>query len=404
MSPGTRHCRSCDAGGGGGNMTGPRHGTARQLTGPGRSAIATIRVEGNLAWLDVPKPLFLPVSKKQANEFAIDALHFGAWGDPAEDVVVCRTGKDSLEITCHGGVAAVTRILGDLAGRGFPPESSGGEPAEASSVSASSATQLETDNSPRCPETPRRGDSSTSLRLPLSVLQAARTQRTAEILLGQASGVWDRFIETLSKAQCDEAARLIDQALAWADFGRHLIEPWKVVLCGRPNVGKSSLMNVLAGFTRSIVSAQAGTTRDRVSLETAIQGWPTRITDTAGVRETTDEIEQEGVQQTRAAIDEADLVVIVLDGSEPLLAEDQLLLSLPTRRRIVVAHKADLPVVSPALLPAERLAISSVKREGIEELLQAIAAQLVPTLPPVDQPIPVMATQREYLQALRDLR
>lgn len=385
-------------------MTEPIHGAARQLTGPGRSAIATIRVEGDLAALDAPEPLFRPVSGKRITEFAINALHFGTWGNPGEDIVACRTGKASLEITCHGGLAAVSRVLNDLATRGFPTESGGLEPAEASSVVATPVTQPTADGAPQCVNAQRRWDFMAGLRLPLSVLREARTQRTAEVLLEQASGVWDRFIETLSESNHDNTAILIDRALAWTDFGRHLVEPWNVVLCGRPNVGKSSLMNALAGFTRSIVSAQAGTTRDRVTLETAIQGWPVRITDTAGVRETSDVIEQEGVQHTLAAIDEADLVVVVVDSSEPLTAEDQQLLAIPSRRKIIIAHKADLPAARTELFPEECLRVSSVKGEGIDELLQAISAQLVHALPPDGQPIPVTATQREYLQALRNLR
>lgn len=371
-------------------MTGAIRGTARQLTGPGRSAIATIRVQGDLAALELPTPLFRPAGGRCVIEFVIDVLYFGVWGDPGEDVVVCRTGADSLEMTCHGGVAAVARILEDLAGRGFVCEESRGQVAGERASSDSEAQ--------------RRLDSSAGLCLPLAALQRARTQRTAEILLVQTSGVWDRFVERLDRSQRDESARLIDEALSWAEFGRHLIEPWNVVLCGRPNVGKSSLMNSLAGYTRSIVSEQAGTTRDRVTLETAIDGWPVRITDTAGIRETQDAIEREGVAQTFDALDAADLVVIVLDQSEPLTPEDLRLLERTARRRIVVAHKVDLPPAPQDRWPEDTLEVSSVNGAGINDLLKAIAQLLVPRLPDAGQPVPVTSPQVDRLQQLRNLR
>ena len=370
-------------------MTGHIHGIARQLTGPGRSAIATIRVEGDLTALDVPDSLFRAVNGKPVAEFAINALYFGVWGDPGEDVVVCRTGDDSLEITCHGGVAAVSRVLADLAGRGFSTMSGG--------------VQL-ADDALRRSDAQRRVDTSAGLHLPLSVLQGARTQRTAEILLEQVSGTWDRFVTQLADSRSDDARTLIEQALTRADFGRHLIEPWNVVLCGRPNVGKSSLMNSLAGFTRSIVSEQAGTTRDRVTLETAIDGWPVRITDTAGIRETQNPIEREGVAQTLAAIDEADLVLIVLDRSEPLTAEDYRLLDRQPRRRIVIAHKADLAPATQDRWPLDTLAVSSVSGNGIESLLKTIASGLVPQVPDHGCPVPVTRQQVEWLERLCHVR
>lgn len=371
-------------------MTGSIHGTARQLTGPGRSAIATIRVEGDMAVLDLPTALFRAAGGRRITEFGINLLYFGVWGDPGEDVVVCRTSADVLEMTCHGGVAAVARILEDLAGRGFLREESGGQVAGEWGACGSEAQ--------------RQLDSSAGLCLPLATLQGARTQRTAEILLVQASGVWDRFVEKLKHSRGEDSGPLIDEVLEWAEFGRHLIEPWNVVLCGRPNVGKSSLMNALAGYTRSIVSEQAGTTRDRVTLETAIDGWPVRITDTAGIRETQDAIEREGVAQTFDAIEAADLVVIVLDQSEPLAPEDVRLLEHAARRRIVVAHKADLPPASQDRWPEDTLAVSSVSGDGINDLLKAIAHWLVPRIPDDAQPVPVTLQQVERLQQLRNVR
>lgn len=337
------------------------HGTAQQLTSSGRSAIATIRLTGELSALDTLTSLFRAANRKRVQEQSLNALCFGIWGDPGEDVVLCRISENSVEVTCHGGAAAVARILDDAAGRGFL-------------------------NHAVASDQGRLGDQSLCI---LDVLTRARTQRTAEILLEQASGLWPQFALDVTRLSPDKARQRIHEALTWSEFGRHLAEPWNVVLCGRPNVGKSSLMNALAGFTRSIVSDQAGTTRDLVTLETAIDGWPVRITDTAGVRETSDLIEQAGVQHTLSAIDQADLVLIVLDGSEPEQLEDQLLLKLLVKRRLVIAHKSDLPVWTQASLPAESLPVSSASGQGVESLLRAISAALMPVLPSPGQLIPV---------------
>jgi tRNA modification GTPase len=148
-------------------------------------------------------------------------------------------------------------------------------------------------------------------------------------------------------------------------------------------------MNAIAGFTRSIVSETAGTTRDLVTLETAVDGWPVRITDTAGVRETHDPIESEGVSRSLDAIRTADLVVILLDGSQPLQEEDQQLLSLPTKRRLVVLNKSDLPQHHSLTELGDAISISASSGVGVANLLVEVARQLVPELPGDLQPIPI---------------
>ena len=323
-------------------------GFVRRLTAPGRSAIAVIAVRGRLVALDEPTSLFQSVNRQPLVAIPVGAIRFGRWGEYGEEVVLCRTGEDSVEMTCHGGEAAVAKVLSEVANRGFEI------------VSARSPSE-----------------SSHAARLP-----DARTQRTAEILLHQASGVWSNFAKAATEADLAQADR-------WAEFGRHLTEPWNVALCGRPNVGKSSLMNAIAGFTRSIVSETAGTTRDLVTLETAVEGWPVRITDTAGVRETHDPIESEGVSRSLDAIRTADLVVILLDGSQPLQEEDRQLLSLTTKRRLVVLNKSDLPRDHSLAELCDTISISASTGGGLANLLVEVARQLVPELPGDLQPISI---------------
>ena len=213
--------------------------------------------------------LFRAASGRSLLEMAEQQIHFGRWGsDPAEDVVVCRTGSQSYEIHCHGGDAAVRRIMADL-------KSLGCEIVDWQS-------QLETDSEHA------------------HALSRATTLRAAGWIATQAGRMERTLMELtalVADGKRDEAAERANKILAWANFGRHLTQPWEVVLAGRPNVGKSSLINALVGFDRSIVFDEPGTTRDVVTAETALDGWAIRFSDTAGQRGSSNELETAGIAE-----------------------------------------------------------------------------------------------------------
>ena len=125
-------------------------------------------------------------------------------------------------------------------------------------------------------------------------------------------------------------------------MGVKLREGWKVVLTGRPNVGKSRLLNAISGFERAIVSPTPGTTRDVVASATAVNGWPVAFHDTAGLREPGDEVEAEGVKLAIERAQRADLRLVVLDASAALEGEDRELLERLGDGAVVVANKCDL--------------------------------------------------------------
>ncbi len=177
----------------------------------------------------------------------------------------------------------------------------------------------------------------------------------------------------------------IDALLAQAARGRLVREGAQVAIVGAPNVGKSSLFNALLNTNRAIVTAIPGTTRDLLTERADIGGLSLSLVDTAGVRETRDVVEQEGVSRARNTIGVADLVIVVLDRSRPLNADDQELLELTARRpRIVVHNKCDLPVApgslaspaSPSPAVSASVELSAKTGAGIDALIDAIAATL----------------------------
>ena len=170
-------------------------------------------------------------------------------------------------------------------------------------------------------------------------------------------------------------ATRIGEVLAGAQAGRMIREGATVVIAGRPNVGKSSLFNRLAGTDRAIVTPVAGTTRDLVSESVEIEGLAVTLVDTAGWRETGDLVEREGVARSEKALGVADLLVLVLDRSEPVCREDKELLARTANRpRIVVVNKSDLPMHAAWDLSA--IEVSAKTASGVDDLRQAIAREL----------------------------
>lgn len=351
--------------------------TAAVWTPSGRGAVATIRVCGDLAALSgAIAGNFHATSGRSLAETPQQRICFGQWGcDAAEDVVVCRISLDACEIHCHGGDAAVRRILTDLRSLGCEV--------------VNWRFQLEAE----------RG---VWEREHADTLSRATTLRAAGWIAAQA-GRMERAIAELSElvanGQSELAASRVNEMLAWANFGWHLTRPWEVVLAGRPNVGKSSLINALVGFERSIVFDEPGTTRDVVTADTVLDGWSFRLSDTAGQRGSAQDLEAAGIARAREAFAAADARLLLFDVSQPPHADDwQLLAEWPDA--IVVAHKVDLPDAWREALPTNAIRVSSLQRTGLKELSSAIVTRLVPTLPPNEAMIPLTARQRSELLTL----
>ena len=181
----------------------------------------------------------------------------------------------------------------------------------------------------------------------------------------------------------------------------HLVSPWRVVFAGPPNVGKSSLINALAGYQRAIVSPIPGTTRDVVTLTTAIDGWPVELADTAGLRSTDDELEAAGVELAQSALATADLAVLVQDATNPAATPQFDPRAVPPRvihvhNKIDLVSADDLPAFG-STTPPTQLATSAETGAGIADLAAAIGRSLVPNPPACGDAVAFTAQQVEVL-------
>jgi tRNA modification GTPase len=235
----------------------------------------------------------------------------------------------------------------------------------------------------------------------------AATPLQARVAFDQLEGTLTRRIAEIDSALFDLVARL-EASIDFPDEGYHFIEPSEiaarigaieeriealladaargrmiregavVVIAGRPNVGKSSIFNVLVGSDRAIVTEIPGTTRDLVSERTELEGLSITLVDTAGAREANDVVEREGVARGLEARGVADLVVLVLDQTEPhTLDDDRLLAETQSRPRIVVENKIDKPSHAQFTPSAcSRISVSAISGRGIDELRRAIVSTL----------------------------
>ena len=375
-------------------MTESKESTACKITGDTPSAIAVIELIGPQAaeWL---ARHWTPAHR--SDTIRIDAIRYGILrlqtqaqelpknklpanklpgnAPVGESVVVCRTAEDRYELHCHGGHAASQAILNCLLDEGIQIQSAIESFAQTQSDPIDTEATLE--------------------------LLKAKTLRTVRILMDQKRGALrDAFTQidrALERADLPEARRLAEELKSWNSVGKHLTAPFDVLLCGPPNVGKSSLLNRILGYRRAIVHDQAGTTRDLLVEETSIEGWPVRIQDSAGIRTSGDPTEQLGVQRAIQASSSADLQLILVDPAEGWTQAHQGLFDSKPQKSMLVLTKADLRLPRPNSLPAcPSLSVSAQTGEGVDDLLKAIARGLVPVEPSENQA--VLFTERLRLE------
>jgi len=365
----------------------------------GEGAIAIVRLSGDQAF-SIAERLFRSVSGKKISEEPSHTIHYGHVIDPktnevAEEVMMSImrgpktfTKEDVIEINCHGGLVSVNRVL-----------------------------QLCLKNGARIAE-PGEFTKRAFLngRIDLSQAEAvmdlirAKTDRAMNVALGQMEGrlsnlikrLRQELIETLAqievnidypeyddveemthkmlKEKASYVKKEIEHLLQTSSQGKILREGLSTVIVGRPNVGKSSLLNSLVQENKAIVTDIPGTTRDVIEEYVNVRGVPLRLLDTAGIRETEDIVERIGVERSRQVLKEADLILLVLNYSDELTVEDENLFNVVKDMDvIIIVNKTDLPQkidmnrVKELAGNHKLITTSLIEEKGIEELEEAIA-------------------------------
>ncbi len=363
---------------------------AAVATPPGQGAIAVLRMSGVGAF-EVGSRVFRgsPAFGEIPPRLATFGRIIDAEGQAIDEVLLTKfpgpasyTGEDVVEISCHGGMLVTRAILDRLLEAGARSAQPGEFTQRAFLNGKMDLTRAEAVMDVISAQT------DLALRAANEQLRG-RLGELAEQLRRELIGVIahvEAFIdfpdEDIDPQTGDRLLRqlgtvraTVRQLTDTAERGRILREGVRTVIAGAPNVGKSSLLNVLLGFDRAIVSETAGTTRDTIEETIDLHGIPLRLVDTAGVRDAEDEIEREGVLRAENQISNADLVLEVFDASRGT-GKNAASLNLPSEtRRVAVLNKADLGVHEDWAESAG-VAISCTQRTGIDELTERILETL----------------------------
>jgi len=379
--------------------------TIIRLTPPGRGAVGTFLLCG-----EGVADIFLPHWHGRAtlgDRPVWGRLQLNDAGE-CEEAVVCQTADDAIEIHIHGGdqIASAIETLFERCGavrktwqEHFkttptpPKEGNNSSPSEGKRFAQQNGGAVLPEKS--LPQIQTCFGAS-QRDVALQLLPFAPTERTAQILLDQYNGAFDReksAIEQLQLSDPEERQRRMMRLHERAQLGKHLVEPFRVVLAGASNAGKSSLLNAILGFQRSLVHSLPGTTRDVVSGQTALDGFPVTFFDTAGFRATGDDLELQGINRSLRSLADADLVVWVID----LTVEESQRPVCPVESNVLFCcNKIDLAGVSETAdgrrQTAEDFAgipVSALTGEGIETLLDEVIRRLVPHPPEPGDAVPL---------------
>lgn len=365
----------------------------------GEGAISIVRLSGADA-LPIIEKLFQGVSDTPVDQWPTHTMHYGRIIDPEQNDIVEEvmvsvmrapktfTREDIIEINCHGGMVSVHRVL-----------------------------QLTLHEGARLAE-PGEFTKRAFLhgRIDLSQAEAvmdlirSKTDRAMNVAMNQMEGKLSRLIKDLRQTLLETVAHVevnidypefdaeavthdvllekttyvrdeIRRLLQTAQEGKILREGLSTVIIGRPNVGKSSLLNQLVQENKAIVTEVPGTTRDVIEEYVNIRGVPLRLVDTAGIRETHDEVERIGVERSQKVLQDADLILLLLNGHEPLTEEDKrLFAAISGMEAIIIINKNDLEQrisLDEVKQQAKHMSVietSLIHDQGIDQLEQAISS------------------------------
>ena len=368
-------------------------------TAPGEGGIGIIRISGPKS-LEVAEEIFFSMSGKKISEYPARTLIFGNIkdGDKKIDEVLVAymkgpnsyTAEDVIEINCHGGFISVKRILelvlskdvrlaeaGEFTKRAFLNGRIDLSQAEA----VIDVINAKTDKAHEVAENQLNGSLSNRIR----EFRDKVTELLAQVEV--AIDYPEEDIEFIAYTTLEEKTRELNKDIKklyeTSESGKIFREGLKTVIVGKPNVGKSSLLNSILGENRAIVTDIPGTTRDVIEEFVNIKGIPLKIVDTAGIRETDDVVEKIGVEKSMASFDTADLIIMVVDSSSELSEEDrEILEKVQGKETILLLNKTDLPQVideeevKKYVNEENIIKISALHNEGIEDVHDRIEAMV----------------------------
>ena len=367
-------------------------------TAPGEGAIGIVRISGDLA-ISIASSIY-QCGTKQLEEQKTHTIHYGHIVDPKSGEVydevmvsVLRapktfTREDIVEINCHGGIVAINRVLqlvlrmgarlaepGEFTKRAFLNGRIDLSQAEA----VMDLIRAKTDKSMQLAMRQLDGQLSNLIQNLRQEILNTLAQVEVNIDYPEYDDVEEMTLQLL-REKTQQVLQGIRALLNTASQGKILRDGLKTAIVGRPNVGKSSLLNVLLREEKAIVTDIAGTTRDTIEEYVNVRGVPLQLIDTAGIRETDDVVEKIGVERSRKALKEADFVLLLLNQSEILQEEDiRLLETTKGMKRIILFNKTDLPSklsteeIAPYANEEEIVTTSMLNKEGIDQLEEKIA-------------------------------
>ncbi|MGO2082712.1 tRNA uridine-5-carboxymethylaminomethyl(34) synthesis GTPase MnmE [Vagococcus sp.] len=366
-------------------------------TPPGEGAISIVRLSGTEA-VKIANQIS-HYQKKSLEEVPTHTIHYGHVKDPETKAVLDEvmfavmrapktfTREDIVEINCHGGMVVANQILQLLLRQGARLAEPGeftkraflnGRMDLSQAEAVMDLIQAKTDESMKLALNQLDGKLSHLIRELRQKILEALAQVEVNIDYPEYDDVEEMTsIILVNKAR--EVQQDVAHLLQTSRQGKILREGLSTAIIGRPNVGKSSLLNYLLQEDKAIVTEIAGTTRDVIEEYVNVRGVPLKLVDTAGIRETDDVVEKIGVERSRQAIVDADLILLILNQSEALTEMDKELLTLTKgKHRIVLLNKVDLPrkleegLLKEYLEEETVLPISVISSQGIDALEQAI--------------------------------